>query len=345
MPKSFYLGVIEGFYGLPWGQEQRLAMMPWLARLGFQAYMYAPKADSTLRKAWQEPLGADELKQLRRLSGACHESGLTFVVGLSPYALYESYTNSQRVKLEGKVRQLVDAGVAGLALLFDDMPGNETSLAQRQIEICHDVEEWVGGVPLLMCPTYYSDDPVLDKFFGKRPEGYLEELGVGLSEAVELFWTGPQVCSDNIGSGDLESVVNALRRPVALWDNYPVNDSKVRSEHIYVQAVEGRDDSIRPFLSSHWSNAMNQPALSLPALASFVALHGQNVDTEVLSEAGVGADIQASLSFLAQTKRTELSDEAQESLKSAAPEGSMACQELVDWVDGKYEFDPACLTD
>ncbi len=90
---------------------------------------------------------------------------------------------------------------------------------------------------------------------------------------------------------------------------------------------------------------MNQPALSLPALASFATLHGHHVDAEVLSEAGVGADIQASLSFLAQTKRTELSDEAQERLKSAAPEGSMACQELVDWVDGKYEFDPACLTD
>lgn len=320
-------------------------MMPWLARLGFQAYLYAPKADGALRKAWHDPLSVDEMELLHRLGAVCRECGLTFVVGLSPYALYESYTDTEQGKLQGKVRQLVDAGIAGLALLFDDMPGNASSLAQRQIEICHDVEDWVGDLPLLMCPTYYSEDPVLDRLFGGRPDGYSQELGAGLSESVEVFWTGPKVCSEAIGGVDLENVVHGLKRPIALWDNYPVNDSKVRSEHIYIQAIEGRDESIRPFLSSHWSNAMNQPALSLPALASFAALHGQSVDTDVLTEAGIGMDVQSSLGFLAQTKRIDLSDEARGSLKSAAPKGSMACQELVDWVDGKYEFDPACLTD
>ena len=46
-------------------------------------------------------------------------------------------------------------------------------LAQRQADIVADVCRWLPGVRILVCPTYYSFDPVLEKYFGKD---YVEKL-------------------------------------------------------------------------------------------------------------------------------------------------------------------------
>jgi hyaluronoglucosaminidase len=282
------LGAIEGFYGRPWEPKRRLDMLRWLALLGFDAYLYAPKADSWLRKRWRDPWPASERRLLRDVAARCEESGLQFVVGLSPYAVYERYDADARRKLRTRVRQIADVGGAALALLFDDMPGGATDLAGRQAEICADVLAWSGMCALYMCPTYYSDDPVLDRVFGGRPVSYLETLGALLAREITPFWTGPEVCANSVSAEHLEDVRSRLRRPVALWDNYPVNDSKTRSAHLYLQGLAGRSTDAAAALQSHWCNAMNQPALSLPALASLPALYGR-LDDEALAR--VYADV------------------------------------------------------
>ena len=39
------VGVIEGFYGQPWGWAARADALPFLAARGFSFFLYAPKAD------------------------------------------------------------------------------------------------------------------------------------------------------------------------------------------------------------------------------------------------------------------------------------------------------------
>ena len=43
-------GVIEGFYGTPWSDEQRLDMIDFLAAHRFNTFLYTPKDDPFLRE-------------------------------------------------------------------------------------------------------------------------------------------------------------------------------------------------------------------------------------------------------------------------------------------------------
>lgn len=235
--------------------------------------------------------------------------------------------------------------MAGVAILFDDMPGGVDSLAARQAEILVDVHDWLDMPLLRFCPTYYSDDPVLDRVFGERPENYLVELVASLPPDLTPFWTGPAVCSDAVPAAHLDTLRQTIGRPLALWDNYPVNDSRIRCEHLYLAPLRARAPS--DALESHWCNAMNQGALSLPALSSLARLHGgEAVDRpRVFAEAGVTEALVRACLPLADRDRDTLDDDEKASLLSLAPDGSAAAGELRDWLEGRYRFDPACLTD
>lgn len=340
------LGVIEGFYGRPWPRKSRLAMLEWLPGLGLDAYLYAPKADAYLRRAWRDRWPGAQRRLLGELALAGVDAGVDVSVGLSPFALYRAYDRPARRALRDRVQEIIDTGIAGVALLFDDMPGDVDSLAERQAEITHDVFDWLGGCRLRLCPTYYSEDTVLDRVFGPRPEGYLEGLGRAIPEAVALFWTGPAVCSDAIDRDKLQSVARRSGRPVALWDNYPVNDSRTRSEHLYLHPLARREtDSM---LESHWCNAMNQAALSLPALASLGELYGRarpSARDAVLAAAGLHSELIDACRLLATRARGSLAQSERKMLEAAAQGAGLAGEELSDWLNGAYVFDPACLTD
>lgn len=339
------LGVIEGFYGRSWSRNRRLQLLPWFAALNLDAYLYAPKNDAWLRRRWRDRWPRAYLSNLQELGTAARSAGIEFHVGLSPFKLYESYDGAARVALRGAVRRLEDLGVGGVAILFDDMPGGVDSLAARQAEILIDVHDWLDMPLLRFCPTYYSDDPTLDRVFGDRPENYLVELVSSLPPDLIPFWTGPAVCSDSVPASHLETLRRTIGRPLALWDNYPVNDSRTRSEHLYVAPLAARAPS--DALESHWCNAMNQGALSLPALSSLVRLHGgESRDARrVLAEAGVTEALVRACLPLAERERESLDHREKASLLSLAPDGSAAAGELGDWVEGLYRFDPACLTD
>lgn len=347
------LGVIEGFYGRPWSQSDRLFLLEHLTDLGLNLYLYAPKADPSLRREWQRPWTMEERNRFRELTNAGESGGVAVHAGLSPFELYRDYSNKARQALRSKVSQLVDAGVSGLALLFDDMPGDVADLARRQAEIVRDVDEWSGELALRVCPTYYSDDPVLDRFFGARPDAYIEELARSIDARVPLFWTGPEVCSEQISSAHLSRVETSMGRPVAVWDNYPVNDGKQRSEHLYTGPFEHREAS--KSVESHWSNAMNQMALSLPALSSLPEVYAQDGKREgrersnaidaAFQAAGLTPDLLRAAASLARVSRTSLTDAQKDALRAAAVGGTRAAQELRAWLEGDYVFDAACLTE
>jgi hypothetical protein len=343
--------VIEGFYGRTWTHADRLFLIEHLPALGLDAYLYAPKADASLRREWQRPWTSAEQSRFRELTAAGEEAGTTVAAGLSPFELYLRYDGPARRRLKSKTQQLVDSGIPAVALLFDDMPGDVADLALRQAEIVADVQHWIGASGLRVCPTYYSDDPVLDRVFGDRPDGYIETLARNIDSRISLFWTGPEVCSQEIPGEHLRRVSASMGRPVALWDNYPVNDSSVRSEHLYVQPFAGREVSAD--VESHWSNAMNQMALSLPALASLAHLYagtglagesGNSADM-VLQAAGITPALLDACAPLGTTARGSLTRAGEEALQEAAAADTLAARELRAWLQGAYVFDPACLTD
>lgn len=344
-------GVIEGFYGKPWPAAARALYAHWLADLGLNCYLYAPKADPYLRRSWASHWPDAQWQSLYELAGIYRAAGVAFGVGLSPFSLYADYSAGQRQRLRQKIDRLNALEMPVLALLFDDMPGDQMDLAARQADIIIDCLEWTQADRLLVCPTYYSDDPVLERVFGKRPPGYWKELGAALPDAVDLFWTGNRVCAEQLQMSDVRTINDHVRRPVTLWDNYPVNDGALRSRHLYLSAPPARDAAgLSDMTRGHLCNGMNQPWLTLPAIAGLAGLYNPALDVSAWLSATLGPSTSACLQrdaalFLRHTREDLLAGQGDRLLHDYGGLGTPAAKEVVAWLCGDYAFDPACLTD
>ncbi|HEX3919808.1 MAG TPA: beta-N-acetylglucosaminidase domain-containing protein, partial [Caulobacteraceae bacterium] len=109
------LGIIEGYYGIPWSWEMREDQARFLAAHGYGFYIYAPKADAFLRKRWREDHPVAEADALKRMAGVCAGLGVDFGVGLSPFEVYRDFGDEAKAALARKLAFLDDAGVTCLA--------------------------------------------------------------------------------------------------------------------------------------------------------------------------------------------------------------------------------------
>ncbi len=269
------LGIIEGYYGGPWTWEERADQVSFLAPHGFRFFMYAPKADTFLRKRWRDDAPAGTTEALATLAAHCRASGVRFGVGLSPYEIWADFGAETKAALARKLTWLDAIGVDDLGVLFDDMRGDVDGLAATQVEILHWIADHTRASRIIACPTYYTDDPILDRIFGQRPADYLETLGKTLDPAIGLFWTGEEVCSAEYSPGHLARVEGQLRRKPVLWDNYPVNDGPRMSNYLHIRAMTGRPAAIGAHLSAHAVNPALQPTLSRIPCLSLAASYAQ----------------------------------------------------------------------
>ncbi len=350
MSREFLRGIVEGYYGRPWPTNTRRSYASYLAGAGLNTCLYAPKGDAYRRKRWPEHWPAERWRELLALSRTYREQRVFWGVGLSPFELYRNYGPGERRRLQEKLKRLAELEAPLLAILFDDMPGEMPSLAQRQSEIIADVVAWMPSVRVLVCPTYYSFDPVLEKHFGTMPAGYGQQLGRELPAGVDVFWTGNKVCSERVEATDIEAINKLLGRKVALWDNYPVNDGAVRSRFLYCEPLSGRDPALAQGLTGHLCNPMNQGLVSLPALLGLARLYDcAEVDDSwlagVLGEATwrrLSGDRslfqQQGLDGMGEARLAELATVYEQLPGEAA-------REVAGWLRGEYTFDPACLTD
>ncbi|MBW7471293.1 beta-N-acetylglucosaminidase domain-containing protein [Marinobacter sp. F4218] len=261
------LGVIEGFYGPLWNWQERRQLVRSLAPHGYRFYLYAPKADAFLRRRWQEPHPPALAAELAEFGRFCRSEGVRFGIGLSPFEIFNNFNEQAREALAAKLSWLDRIGIDELAILFDDMRSGAPDLAQTQADIVHWVRERTSAGQISICPSYYSDDPVLDRVFGERPSDYLVTLGRKLDHSVNIFWTGEEVCSREISPGHLKRIGNLLGRKPVLWDNYPVNDGDRMSQHLHLRGFTGRPAANAAHLTGHGINPALQPTLTaIPAI-------------------------------------------------------------------------------
>jgi hyaluronoglucosaminidase len=342
------LGIIEGFYGRPWSWADRRNTVSVLAPHGYRFYLYAPKADAYLRRRWQEPHPRDTAAHLADLASHCRDQGVRFGVGLSPYEIYLGFDDVARNALAAKLEFLDELGVDDVAILFDDMRGDTPDLADRQAEIVRWAAERTRASRLIVCPSYYSDDPVLDRVFGARPEGYVERLGELLDPAIEIFWTGEEVCSRAFSPAHLQRVTEQLRRRPFLWDNYPVNDGQRMSQYLHLRAFTGRPSSMSAHVAAHGVNPALQPTLSLIPSLTLVESYRLGDDYSY-GEAFVRAAVQVVGTELAERLREDLlvlQDVGLDRLgEKEAPLRERyhgidhaAAREIIGWLDGEYRI-------
>jgi hypothetical protein len=324
------LGIIEGYYGKPWDWAARAETVVFLKPHGYGFFLYAPKMDAILRERWHEDHPPQEKAALAKFSAHCRAIGVRFGVGLSPFEIYRAYDADARVKLKHKLAMLDEIGIDDLALLFDDMRGDLPHLAQTQAEIAHFTASHSKATRLIVCPSYYTDDPVLDRFFGKRPENYLEDIGRLLDTTIEIFWTGQ------------------LRRKPFLWDNYPVNDGARMSQFLHLRAFTGRAAANAALIAAHAVNPALQPVLTrIPALTLAMSYaHGaQYAYGAAFHEAAVTV-MGCELADMARDDLLLLQDVGLDRLGARAEKlrarysaiDHPAAREVVAWLDGEWRF-------
>jgi hypothetical protein len=343
------LGVIEGYFGRPWKHEDRKQLLARLRELGFSSYHYAPKADTFLRRRWREPHPDAALAELADLAAHCRGLGMRFGLGLSPYELYRDFGGEARRAFINKVRSLDAIGIDDLAILFDDTRGDVPDLAAREAEIVHAARANTRASRVLMCPTYYSDDRMLDVVFGSRPRGYLQELGRRLDPTVGVYWTGEEICAREFSAGHLARVAEALQRKPTLWDNYPVNDGPRMSRFLHLRGVTGRHHTIADHVAAHAINPALQPHLSLIPAATlatsyrdgdgYAYMRAFREAANALAGEALAAMLEEDLHALQDRGLDALGDDrARLRARYAALEHPMAA-EVLRWLDGADTVD------
>lgn len=356
MSQSFLRGVIEGFYGRSWNWKAREAYVSFLKNNGFGFYIYAPKDDAYLRRRWREPWPEDQMQCLMHLGSVYKAQDVAWGIGLSPFEIYLSFEDDAKIALKEKLQAINRLDPDILCVLLDDMKGNVPRLAETQAEVFKWIADRSTARRFILCPTYYTVDPILVKIFGDMPDGYWETLGACIDPEVDIFWTGPEVCSTEYPEEHLREATERLGRKPFIWDNYPVNDSEKRSHHLYLSAYENRPPLMSEHAAGHAVNPMNQAWLSQipiwtlaksydlgdrynPQAASTDAaknLCNPDLAKAILKDAPIFEG--QGLDGIGDNQKRQL-------VKKYSRFESPFAEEIVDWLQDGFEFDPACLTE
>ncbi len=288
-------GVIEGFYGTPWSQRDRLWLIERIAGWGMNRYVYAPKDDPLHRARWREPYPDATLREFKELIEFGARLGVEVGFAVSPGRSIRYASLEDRSALARKFGVFRELGSAWLMLALDDVPSSLvhdedrrafSSLAEAHVRLAGELHEALGReVTLCVVPTDY---------LGVEPTPYLETLGRELDAALEIAWTGRTVISPSITCEEAARRSATLRRSALVWDNVPVADGPMRSM-LHLGPYAGRDPALAQQLSGFLLNPMahvRASAIVLHTAAAYLAnpqgYEPEAAWSEALEEAGEG---------------------------------------------------------
>ena len=346
------IGVVEGFFGPAWPASARESYAAFLRQHGGEFYIYAPKQDQHLRKAWRADWDQEFLGFLAGLSALYRSKGLRFGVALSPFGLGETLKGEDAEVIVRKIGELAACGTDILGVFFDDMPSTE-NLAKVQAQVIALIRSHFKG-EIVFCPSYYTFDPILEKVFGEMPPNYLEDIARLIPEDVAIAWTGPKVISPVIPREHLVQVNELLRRKPFMWENLFANDGPKNCKFLKLRAFSGREEKLDDLTEAWGLNMMNQPELSkITFLASVGVLKG-GLSPEDAFATSLRALCTPELARFIQRERQrffekgldQLDQESKEELgKELSSMTDPAAREIEAWLRGEYTVGSECLTD
>ena len=261
-------GVVEGFYGKPWTQAERLDQFDFYERHGLNTYIYAPKDDLYHREKWREPYPAAAMGKMQELLTAAAKNRVDFVFALSPgldIRLGGKGGEADIQALLHKFDSLYAMGVRSFAIFFDDIKNKDgagqakvlNEVNRRFIKVKSDVK------PLLTVPTEYF---TADMREAGKLKPYTKAFAEQLDADIIVLYTGPGVVCDGIAAADIAQVNEIYGRKMAVWWNYPVNDYLLPK--LALGPITGLDAAAGQAMTGFLMNPMEHAALSKIALAT-----------------------------------------------------------------------------
>lgn len=211
-----WLAALEGYYGPPLAQDERLALVTWLAEHDYDAYAYSPKDDPFARERWREPYPADDMARFVELNAACAEAGLQFAPTMNPGLDWRVDDPAEVDALVAKLAAFAEVGITALAVAWDDVPGEGAAVgASHGAAIATAVERIGDHLRWSACPVDYA---------ARTPTAYLRAFADAMPATVDIVWTGPGIVSPTLTTRDVTDLSAALGRRLLFGENFPVND-------------------------------------------------------------------------------------------------------------------------
>lgn len=261
-------GIIEGFYGIPWVQADRIDLLHYMGKHRMNTYMYAPKDDELQRKRWREHYGADKLAEFTELLEVAEAEQIDFYYMISPGNDIDYTQTAEVAILTEKLQTMIDLGVRHFGLLLDDidyiLKGNAKKrfkdAASAHAYLIRQVDDFLAATltdySLVVCPTEY------DNALGSN---YLDHLTQAVPLHIPFFWTGPSTLARSITTEAIAQMAAVYQRPMIIWDNTPVNDYQADHELLLLSPYENRSTHLgdaRYQVTGVVSNPMAQWELS-----------------------------------------------------------------------------------
>ncbi|PWX76171.1 hyaluronidase NagK [Clostridium perfringens] len=265
-------GFIEGYYGIPWSNENRKDLMKFGGDFKMNSYIFAPKDDQYHSLKWREPYPAEKLAEIKEMVDVGIATKNKFIWTIHPFlkdgmnfGSEESY-KADLEKIIAKFEQLYSVGVRQFGVLADDAEGE----ANNQVKLMEDLEKWrlqKGDVyEFIFVPKVYTKESA----GGYVNNEYLKTIGT-MPETIDIMWTG-DVILGYVTQETFEFFEEAVGRQAFMWLNWPVND--INNKRLLMGKGEMLDPTVTNF-KGIVTNPMQEAQASKVALFA-IADYGWN---------------------------------------------------------------------
>ncbi|MCK6552443.1 protein O-GlcNAcase, partial [Myxococcota bacterium] len=274
-PATALRGILEGFYGPAWRDDERFVMLDFTWRMRMNVLVWAPKSDFGLRIFWRGDFPAETIAHVRALAAEARDLDVDLCATLSPGNGILYSDPAERRRLEEKLDELVDLGVTCLSLAFDDIPRDlrpedearyAGGIGEAQADLVRELFPRLAashpGVRLGFTPTDYWTTAMEE-----HPE-YTAALKDALPRDVFLGWTGREIVAPTVTEADVDDVTAMWGRPPFMGDNYPVSDSARDVGRLQLGPVTGRDAAAITAPEGWLTNTLCLPRASMIAVAT-----------------------------------------------------------------------------
>ena len=228
-------GFIEGYYGNPWSNKDRAALMRYGGDLKLTQYIFAPKDDPYHNSKWRELYPKEKLEEIRQLAKVGNETKTRYVWTIHPFmnsrirfqneTVYQEDLNA----IKAKFTQLLDVGVREFGILADDAAqpyGGYESYNRLMKDMTDWLTEKQATYPGLKKEMIF----VPSQYWGNGREDELRSLNRNLPKSSIMTLTGGKIwgeVSENFLTQLKQNIEASGQpyRPVQLWINWPCTDN------------------------------------------------------------------------------------------------------------------------
>ena len=254
-------GLVEGYYGNPYSEADRMGLLQMFGEMKMNVYIYGPKDDAYHKSKWREEYPAELGQKITEYVNVAKANKIEFMWAIHPGEDIQ-WNDTDRTNIVNKLKAMCELGVRSFAVFWDDLWGDDGTHGDEQAELMNYIaaelkKAYPDVKPLTICPTQYNR--------GWANSVYLPALGTMMDSDINIMWTGNSVV-DMINYSDMTWINNQIKRKAYIWLNYPVSDYCIN--HLLMGPTYGNDLNIADMLSGFVANPMEYAEASKVSLFS-----------------------------------------------------------------------------